>query len=103
MERSIGTKYKARLVIKGFADRNIYHLTETFAPVARLSDVRFLLSVANKYHLDIHQMDVKTAFLNGKLENPVYVCKLEGALCGLKVSPLEDGMKGSAMKKKTIF
>lgn len=119
-ERNIGTKYKARLVIKGFADRNQYDLTETFAPVARLSDVRFLLSVANKYNLDIHQMDVKTAFLNGKLEKSVfmeipegyrgkevldskYVCKLIGALYGLKVSPRRWYERFRSVMKKLNF
>jgi hypothetical protein len=91
-------------VIKGFADRNKYDLTETYAPVARLTDVRLMFSIANKCDLDIHQMDVTTAFLNGDLEKQVYmeipegvenyenlrskfVCKLEKALYGLKVSP----------------
>lgn len=97
-------RYKSRLVVKGFADKNKYDTTETYAPVARISDVRLMLAVANKYDLDIRQMDVKTAFLNGELEKEVYmelpegyecnenvkrkkVCKLKRALYGLKVSP----------------
>jgi hypothetical protein len=72
--------------------------------VIRLADFHFLLAVAQKYKLAIHQMDVKTAFLNGELENDVYmeipegvegfeilrqkyVCKLNKALYGLRVSP----------------
>lgn len=119
-ESSVGIKYKARLVIKGFADKNKYDLTETFAPVARLSDVKFILSVANKYNLDIHQMDVKTAFLNGKLEKPVYmeipegykgkenldekyVCKLIGALYGLKISPRRWYERFRVVMKKLYF
>ena len=95
---------KARLVIKGYADKNNYDLTQTYAPVARMCDVRFLLIIANKYRLEIHQLDVKTAFLNGYLEKRVfmeipeghkgrdelkekYVCELRKALYGLKVSP----------------
>lgn len=97
-------RYKARLVIRGYADTNNYDIGEVYAPVARLSDVRFLLIIANKYDLELHQLDVKTAFLNGVLEKEVfmeipegyeggdelrqnYVCKLKKALYGLKVSP----------------
>ncbi|MBP1527254.1 MAG: hypothetical protein H9Q66_04970, partial [Spiroplasma ixodetis] len=97
-------RYKARLVIRGFMDKNKYDLSETYAPVARLTDVRFLLAVANKFKLQIHQLDIKTAFLNGELEKKVfmeipdgyegkeelnekYVCELSKALYGLKVSP----------------
>lgn len=97
---------------KGFADKNSYDRTELYAPVARLGDVRFLLTVANKFDLEIKQLDVKTAFLNGTLEKTVYmevpeglkakmtdksevesnferkyVCALQRALYGLKVSP----------------
>lgn len=96
--------YKARLVIREFGDTNNYDRTETYAPVARVTDVRFLLSVTNKYNLELHQLDVKTAFLNGYLEKKVYmeipervadkcgsrelhVCELNRALYGLRVSP----------------
>ncbi len=96
--------FKARLVVRGYTDRNYYDRTETYAPVSRITDVRFLLAIANKFKLEIHQLDIKTAFLNGDLEKPVfmevpegyenraemktkYVCKLEKALYGLKVSP----------------
>lgn len=65
--------FKARLVIRGFSDRNWYDLTETYAPVARLTDVRFILSLSNKLDLELHQLDVKTAFLNGELEKEVYM------------------------------
>ena len=97
-------RYRSRLVTRGFLDNNLYDLTETYAPVARISDVRFMLIVANKFDLEISQLDVKTAFLNGELEKKVYteipegydcsdeerkekVCLLKRALYGLKVSP----------------
>lgn len=97
-----GIKYKARLVIRGFKDRNVYDLLETYAPVSRLTLVRCLLSVINKYKLFARQLDVKTAFLNGELEDEIYmeipegcdnydlkkeyVCELKRALYGLRVS-----------------
>lgn len=97
-------RYKSRLVIRGYADKNIYDINETYAPVSTIADVRLMLSAANKFDLEITQMDVKTAFLNGSLEKEVYmeipegydcdddtrinkVCKLNRALYGLKVSP----------------
>jgi hypothetical protein len=101
--------HKARLVARGFADRNHYDRTEVYAPVSRLNDFRFFVSTANKHDLDLDQYDVRTAFLYGDLERPVfmkipdglellgndykmyldgnYVCELKRALYGLKVSP----------------
>jgi hypothetical protein len=98
------TRYKSRLVAKGFADNNKYDLTETYAPVSKITDVRLFLSIANKFDLDIDQMDVKTAFLNGLIIKDVFllipdgyecddqtrkckVLKLNKALYGLKISP----------------
>ena len=96
-------KYKARLVIRGFKDKNVYELRETYAPVSRLAVIRASLAIINKYDLDAVQLDVKTAFLNGILEDDVYMeipegvntrdsgksrdCKLKKTLYGLKVSP----------------
>lgn len=62
------TKCKARLCARGFKDSNYHDRTVIFAPVARIRDVRFLLSITNKEGLELHQFDVKTAFLNGELE-----------------------------------
>ena len=98
------TGYKGRLVIRGFKDRNEYELRETYAPVSRLAVIRAALAIINKYDLEVHQMDVKTAFLNGVLEDEIYmeipdglecdpedrktkVCKLQKSLYGLRVSP----------------
>jgi hypothetical protein len=68
-------RYKARLVVLGFADIN---KLQTYAPVARLTDLRLFLAIANKLDLDIHQMDVKTAFFNGVLEKLVFMEIPEG-------------------------
>ncbi|CAH0564599.1 unnamed protein product [Brassicogethes aeneus] len=90
-------KYKARLVAKGFSQKYHIDYNETFAPVARISSFRFVLAFANQHCLLVHHMDVKTAFLNGKLKEEIYmkvpegiksnnnqVCKLNKALYGLK-------------------
>ncbi len=60
-------KYKARLVALGFQHEKEYDISETYAPVARLPTVRMLLSLANKLKLEMHQLDVETAFLNGTI------------------------------------
>ncbi|CAB0031375.1 unnamed protein product [Trichogramma brassicae] len=61
-------KFKARLVIRGFKDKNEYQLLETYAPVSRMTVIRAALAIINKFDLEVVQLDVKTAFLNGVLE-----------------------------------
>jgi hypothetical protein len=60
-------KYKARLVIKGYEQRFGIHYTETYAPVVNLRTVRTLLALAAYLDMEVHQMDVTTAFLNAEL------------------------------------
>ena len=63
MDKNGLKKFMARLVIRGFKDKNVYELRETYAPVSRV--IRTSLAIINKYDLDAVQLDVKTAFLNG--------------------------------------
>lgn len=65
-------KFKARLVIRGFKDKNTYELSDTYAPILRLPLVRAVLAIINKYNLKASQFDVKTAFLNGEVEEDIY-------------------------------
>ncbi|KAK8667494.1 hypothetical protein V6N13_007643 [Hibiscus sabdariffa] len=91
--------YKGRLVAKGFRQIHGVDYDETFSPVAMFKSIRILLAVAAFHDYEIWQMDVKTAFLNGKLEEDVYmtqpegfvtpenarkVCKLQRSIYGLK-------------------
>nr|GFA59516.1 zinc finger, CCHC-type [Tanacetum cinerariifolium] len=66
-------KFKARLVIQGFNQKSGTEYFDTYAPVARISTIRLLIAIASTHNLIIHQMDVKTAFLNGDLEEEVYM------------------------------
>ncbi|KAK8665988.1 hypothetical protein V6N13_006141 [Hibiscus sabdariffa] len=91
--------YKGRLVAKGFRQIHDVDYDETFSPVAMFKSIRILLAIAAFHDYEIWQMDVKTAFLNGKLEEDVYmtqpegfvtpenvgkVCKLQRSIYGLK-------------------
>ena len=91
--------YKARLVAKGYTQKYGVDYDETFSPVAMLKSIRILIAIAAFYDYEIWQMDVKTAFLNGKLTEEVFmtqpegftdprhpnsVCKLQRSIYGLK-------------------
>ena len=95
--------FKARLVAQGYSQMKGVDYDEVFSPVARNTSVRSLLALANAHDLEIHQMDVKTAFLNGSLDCEIYmymsqpegfvdpdrpnhVCKLKKSIYGLKQS-----------------
>ncbi|GKB31415.1 retrovirus-related pol polyprotein from transposon TNT 1-94 [Tanacetum coccineum] len=71
-------KYKARLVIKEFRQHEGLDYFDTYSPVTRITSIRMVLAIATLINLDVHQMDVKTAFLNGDLEEKIYMNQPEG-------------------------
>ena len=71
-------RYKARLVVKGFMQREGVDFNEVFAPVSKHSTLRTLLSLVAEHKLELHHLDVKTAFLNGELEENIYMCQPPG-------------------------
>ena len=73
-------KYKARLIVKGFRQKKKKGLDyfDTYSPVTRITSIRLLIALAVVYDLQIHQMDVKTTFLNGELEEEIYMEQPEG-------------------------
>src|SRR5882757_1220104 len=95
------TRYKARLVAQGFTQVPGVDYIDTFAPVAKFSTLRGLLALAAHYDWEVHQMDVKNAYLNGTLtetifmrqppgfivtDTPKHVCRLARGLYGLRQS-----------------
>ena len=70
-ENGLVVRNKARLVAQGYTQVEGIDFDETFAPVARLEAIRILLAYANHHNIILYQMDVKSAFLNGKLEEDV--------------------------------
>ncbi|CAL1360545.1 unnamed protein product [Linum trigynum] len=95
-------RFKARLVVKGFSQRKGIDFDEIFSPVVKMTSIRTVLGLAASLNLEVEQMDVKTAFLHGDLEEEIYmeqpegfkkeknedyVCRLRKSLYGLKQAP----------------
>jgi hypothetical protein len=90
-------KYKARLVARGFTQRPGLDFDETYAPVVKFTTLRVMLAIACQMDMEIHQMDVVTAFLNSKVDAEIYMklmmdgeeklVKLNKSIYGLKQAP----------------
>lgn len=88
-------EYKARVVVRGFQQNGQFYCWEIYAPVAKLPTVRVLLALATFHQLEVHQMDVKGAFLNGDIDDEVYVYPPEGLDIGKdKVLKLNKSLYG---------
>nr|GEV21114.1 retrovirus-related Pol polyprotein from transposon TNT 1-94 [Tanacetum cinerariifolium] len=104
-----GKRYKARLVVKGFQQRQGVHYNEIFSPVVKMTTIRLVLSIVASKNLHLEQLDVKTAFLHGDLVENIYMtqpegfqsvgkeenlmCKLKKSLYGLTQAPRQWYLK----------
>lgn len=66
-------KYKARLVARGFTQKKGFDYDETFSPTAKFTTFRVLMSYANHFNLQIHHVDVTSAFLNGEISEDIFM------------------------------
>ena len=95
-------KYKTRLVVKGFSQKQGIDFDKIFSPVVKMSSIRVVLGLVASLDLELEQLDVKTTFLHGDLKEEIYmdqpegfklkgnehmVCKLKKSLYGLKQAP----------------
>jgi hypothetical protein len=95
-------KYKAWLIVNGYSRVEGIDFGEIFSPVANLTSIRFMLYVVVAFDFEVEQMDMKTTFLYGDLEEEIYmkqpegfvvkgkkelVCKIKNSMYGLKQSP----------------
>ncbi|WJZ95429.1 hypothetical protein VitviT2T_014201 [Vitis vinifera] len=71
-------RYKARLVAKGFTQKEGIDYTKTFSPISKKDSLCIILTLVSHFDLELQQMDVKTSFLNGELEEEVYMKQPEG-------------------------
>lgn len=114
-------RYKARLVAKGCSQKFGIDYSETFSPVVRYNSIRYLLALAVQRGLHIHQMDAVTAFLQGDLDEEIYmeqpegyhdgtnrVCKLNRSIYGLKQAgrqwnlKLDDALRKYGLQKSKL-
>ena len=101
-------RYKARLVVKGFAQKKGIDFDEIFSPVVKMTSIRTILSLVAAEDLHLEQLDVKTTFCPGDLEEEIYmqhpqgyevngkeelVCRLKKSLYGLKQAPRQWYLK----------
>ena len=107
-------RYKARLVVKVFEQKKGIDFDEIFSPVVKMTSIRTILSIAASLDLEVEQLDVKTAFLHGDLEEEIYmeqpegfevsgkkhmICKLNKSLYGLKQTTRKWYKKFDSFKK----
>lgn len=98
-----GVRYRARLVAKGYSKKSGVDYDETFSPVVRHSTLRLLCALSVQLNLDVTHLDVKTAFLNGDLNETIYMEKPDGFVCSsadnnkiLKLKKAIYGLKQSS-------
>ena len=87
-------KYRAHLVAQGFTQLHSIDFHETFAPVARLSSIHTVIAIAASENWELHQMDVKSAYLNSPIDTPIYMHLPPGYGSKGKVARVKKGLYG---------
>jgi hypothetical protein len=111
-------RFKARLAAKGFTQREEIDYTETFSPVSKKDSFQIVMALVAHYDFELHQMNVKTVFLNGDLQENIYMtqpegfvvkgkehmgCKLKKSIYGLKQASRQWYLKFDEVIKKFGF
>jgi len=101
-DNNSNSRYKTRIVVKGCNQKKDIDFEEIFSSVVKTTSIRAILGLATKQDLEVEQLDVKTEFLHGDLEEEIYmeqpegfvelekehlVCRLKKSLYGLKQAP----------------
>ncbi|KAL1197961.1 Retrovirus-related Pol polyprotein from transposon TNT 1-94 [Cardamine amara subsp. amara] len=112
-----GVKYKARVVARGFSQREGVDYNEISSPVVRHTSIRAMLAAVAHQDLELEQLDVKTAFLHGEVEEEIYitqpdgfqvpgkenyVCRLNKSLYRLKQSPRQWYLRGDVDSRRSM-
>ena len=92
-------KYKARFVAKGFSQKEGVDYNETYSPTARLTTIRVLLNLAAQYEVCPKQLDIKTAFLNAKIDEDIYLEQPES----FEETDLNGGKLYCKLEKKFLW
>ena len=111
-------RYKSRLVVKGFTQMEGVDYNKIFAPIVKHASIRILLSIVVNFDTELEQMEVKTTFLHGSLNETIYmeqpeefvkkgdegkVCLLKKSLYGLKQSPRQWNLRFDAFIREKGF
>ena len=89
-------RYKAHLVAKGFTQKEDINYKETFSPVSSKNSSRIIMALVAHFDLELHQMDVKTIFLNGDIDETIYMIEPENFVSG-------DAKQMVSKLKKSIY
>lgn len=76
--KTLQKRYKARLVVKGYAEQKGIDFTKIFSPVVKMTSIRVVLGLVAIRDLELEQLDVKTTFLHGDLEEELYMMQPKG-------------------------
>ena len=103
-EKCSQPRYKAQLVVKGFIQKKRVDFDEIFSPVVKMTLIRIVLGLTASMNLEVEQLDVKTTFLHGDLEEEVYMDQPEGfKVKGKEHMVCRQGAHGVQTQKESVW